>query len=533
MEEIPTRRRIRHPWWIAAAVSGVVIAGLVAVVTALIPLSSEAARVRLIAALSERLQGEADLREFHIRVFPSLRAEGRGLTIRHHGRHDVPPLISIEHFSAEGSLRGLLRKHVSRVTLDGLDIEIPPDRNRVDKKTDGPDEDKPGAPSQQSDAARTLVIDELRSVKARLAIIPSEAGRPPRVWDIHDMRMTSVSADGAMPFEATLTNAVPPGEITTHGSFGPWQSAEPGGTPLEGTFTFNDADLSVFKGIAGILSSHGTFGGVLERIDIHGQTETPMFEVKAGGHPVPLRTQYHAIVDGTNGNTILERIDASFLKTSIVAKGAVVGKPGKEGRTVTLDVKIDKGRLEDVLKLAVKSSSPMVGGLRLATTFVLPPGDQDVVQKLRLNGRFAISDGRFANLDVQNKINELSQRTQGKDPAQPEAKVSSRFSGAFRLGGGTLAIPEVTFDVPGAAVRLAGKYDLVPETLDFQGTLFTDAKVSQMVKGFKSLILKIVDPLFRREGGGASIPIRISGNRQNPTFGLDKGRVFSHKRKLS
>ena len=113
------------------------------------------------------------------------------------------------------------------------------------------------------------------------------------------------------------------------------------------------------------------------------------------------------------------------------------------------------------------------------------------------------------------------------------AKVSSRFTGAFRLGSGTLAIPEVTFDVPGAAVRLAGKYDLVPETLDFQGTLFTDAKVSQMVKGYKSILLKIVDPLFRREGGGASIPIKISGNRENPTFGLDKGRVFSHKRKLS
>ena len=533
MDEVTTRRRIRHPWWIAAAMGGVTIAGLFALVATVIPLTSEAARVRVIAALSERLQGEADLRELHIRVFPSLRAEGRGLTIRHHGRHDVPPLISIEHFTAEGSVRDLLRRHVSRVTLDGLDIQIPPDRNRVDKKNDETSEADPGAASRQPDAARTLVIDELRSVRARLAIIPAEADRPPKVWDIHDLRMTSVSPDASMPFEATLTNAVPPGEITTHGSFGPWQGPEPGATPLDGTFTFNDADLSVFKGIAGILSSHGTFGGVLERIDIHGQTETPMFEVKAGGHPVPLRTQYHAIVDGTNGNTILERIDASLLNTSIVAKGAVVGKPGQDGRTVTLDVKIEKGRLEDVLKLAVKSSSPMMGGLRLTTTFVLPPGDQDVVKKLRLNGRFAISDGRFANLDVQNKINQLSQRTQGKEASEPVAKVSSRFTGAFRLGGGTLTIPEVTFDVPGAAVRLAGKYDLLPETLDFQGTLFTDAKVSQMVTGYKSILLKIVDPLFRREGGGASIPIRISGHRENPTFGLDKGRVFSHKRKLS
>ncbi len=374
------------------------------------------------------------------------------------------------------------------------------------------------------------MIDELRSVKARLAIIPAEAGKGPKVWDIHDLRMQSVSLDAAMPFEATLTNAVPPGEIATRGAFGPWRGPEPGATPLDGVFTFDRADLSVFKGIAGILSSHGTFGGVLARIDIHGETDTPQFEVITGGHPVPLHAQYHAIVDGTNGNTILERIDASFLKTSLVAKGGVIGKPGKDGRTVTLDVTIDKGRLEDVLKLAVKANSPMTGALRLKTAFVLPPGDVDVVRKLRLNGRFAIDDGRFKNLDVQGKINELSQRGHSKEqrPDVPST-VASRFTGAFRLGGGKLSLPDVTFDVPGAGVRLAGAYDLVPETLNFTGTLFLDVKVSETTTGFKSVLLKIVDPLFRREGGGSAIPIKITGSRANPSFGLDRGRVFKRK----
>ena len=373
-----------------------------------------------------------------------------------------------------------------------------------------------------------MVIDELRSVKARLAIIPSEAGKGPKVWDIHDLRMTSVSVGQAMPFEATLTNAVPPGEIVTRGSFGPWQGPEPGETPLDGTFTFDRADLSVFKGISGILSSRGTFGGELARIDVHGETDTPLFEVKAGGHPVPLHTRYHAIVDGTNGNTILERIDASFYKTSIVAKGDVVGKPGIHGRTVTLNVTIDKGRLEDVLKLAVKADkSPMEGALRLTTSFVLPPGDQDVVKKLRLKGRFVIADGRFASPEVQQKINELSRRTQRPDAKPVTAeRVASQFTGAFELGGGTLTIPEVTFEVPGAGVQLAGTYDLVPETLDFRGTLLTDAKLSEMVTGFKRVFLKIVDPLFGREGGGSAIPIKISGKRDNPSFGLDRGRVF-------
>ena len=440
----------------------------------------------------------------------------------------MPPLISIEHFAAEGTFGGLLKRHVALVTLDGLDIEIPPDRNRsVDKGDEetGRAERRPDETSRGG-AARTLVIDELKSVGDKLAIIPAEAGKGPKVWNIHDLHMTSVSLDRAMPFEATLTNAVPPGDIVTRGSFGPWQSPEPGATPLEGTFTFDHADLSVFKGISGILSSHGTFGGRLSRIDVHGDTETPMFEVKAGGHPVPLRAKYHAVVDGTNGNTLLEQIDASFLQTSIVAKGGVVGTPGKEGRTTTLNVVFDKGRLEDVLKLAVKADAPMTGALRLMTSFVLPPGDVDVIKKLRLNGRFAIADGRFKNVDVQGKINELSQRSQGQNTQQAARQVSSKFTGAFRLGDGRLTIPEVTFDVPGAGVR-RGTYDLVPETLNFKGTLFLDVKVSQTVTGFKSVLLKIVDPFFKREGGGSAIPIKISGQRDKPSFGLDRGRVFS------
>src|SRR5439155_325019 len=81
-----------------------------------------------------------------------------------------------------------------------------------------------------------------------------------------------------------------------------------------------DADLSVFKGISGILKAHGQFAGTLDRIDVHGETDTPEFRVvKTGGQPVALHAAYHTIVDGTNGNTILEEIDASFLNTSLVA----------------------------------------------------------------------------------------------------------------------------------------------------------------------------------------------------------------------
>jgi hypothetical protein len=241
---------------------------------------------------------------------------------------------------------------------------------------------------------------------------------------------------------------------------------------------------------------------------------------------VPLKTKYHAVVNGTNGDTALEEIDASFLDTSLVAKGGVFDVKGAPGRRVTLDITIGKGRLEDVMRLAVNTPRPpMTGALQLNTKFELPPGDQDVVEKLQLDGRFAIMGGRFTNQDVQRKINELSRRASAKPLDEDPKRVTSDFSGRFILGGGMLTLQKLTFDVPGAVVQLDGRYGLRRGTLAFSGNLFMDAKLSQTTSGFKSLLLKVVDPLFRR-GGRTVVPIKVNGTRANPDFGLDVGRVF-------
>ncbi|HUK33690.1 MAG TPA: AsmA-like C-terminal region-containing protein [Vicinamibacterales bacterium] len=527
----------------AALITGILLVALgvvlVVAVAVLVPLSQDAARERLIAALSQRFDAKVELNELRLQVVPTIRAEGRGLTIRLRGRTDVPPLITVPHFSAEGSLLSFLNRHVSRVDIDGLDIEIPPDRDR-NAATDSVGGTRPPADDDSrgvdADFAHRVIVDELHAAGARLKIIPSEEGKPPKVWAIHDLRMKSLGIGRAMPFQATLTNAIPPGEIVTDGSFGPWRQDEPGETPLDGVFTFDRADLSVFTGISGLLEAHGRFGGKLERVDIHGETDTPQFRVvRTGGHAVPMHTVYHAIVDGTNGNTILEDVNAKILNTTIVAKGSVIGKPRVDGRTVSLDVTIDGGRLEDIMRMVVGTpKAPMTGGLRLKTRFVLPPGNADVVKRLRLDGQFSLTGARFTSAEVQQKIVELSRRASGKVRDNPEGasapNVTSKFDGRFKLGDGRLAIPDVTFDVPGAAVQLAGEYALLPETINFSGTLFMDVKVSDTTTGIKHVLLKLVDPLFKRDGGGSAIPIKIDGTRSDPSFGLDAGRVFSRKR---
>ena len=140
-----------------------------------VPVSSQNAREQFVAALADRLDAEVELQELRVHILPSLRAEGRGLTIRHKGRRDVPPLISVAHFSAESSVINLFRRHISRVDIDGLDIEIPPDRNRIDSDSAAASEDRAQPPGAGSNATGAFVVDELHSTSARLTIIPKDA----------------------------------------------------------------------------------------------------------------------------------------------------------------------------------------------------------------------------------------------------------------------------------------------------------------------------------------------------------------------
>ena len=530
--QAPKRRSlVKSPlFWSLTSLTGLVIVFAVMLVAA-IPLSSDTLRHRIVLYLADKLDSEVELGDLHLRAFPRLRVEGADLRIRRRGMADFPPLISIKSFHVEASIVGLYHKHVDHLRLDGLDINIPPSqvRDKVKQEAGDNTQSETGADERDAFTDGGIVVDRMDTNDARLIILPFKRDKTPKVWAIHNLHMRDLGAPHPWPFNATLTNGVPPGEIDVNGTFGPWQRKEPGDTPLNGVFDFAKADLSVFKGISGTLSSQGYFGGTLAKLEAAGDTDTPDFTIAVGGHPFPLYVQYQALIDGTNGDTRLKVIDAWFLSSYLHATGAVLDSPkGQKGRTVSLDVAMDKSRIEDVMKMVVKSASPpMVGGLKLNTKFLLPPGDNDVIDRLRLDGQFWISKARFTNYDVQGKIEELSKRGQGKTAEAAKPRVASDFQGRFKLGDGRLVIPEVSFDVPGARVELEGSYALKHETLDFKGQLLLDAKISQTTTGWRSLLLKVVDPLFKgKSGRGSAIPIKIGGSRSAPAFGLDVRRVF-------
>lgn len=470
--------------------------------------------------LAERLESDIELRGFSVDLFPSVRVRGEGLEVRHRGRGDVPPLVTIDSFEVDGGLLGLVRRprRFRSVTLAGLQINIPP--GGIDSKKDGEPARQPGE--------SPFIIGSLRADGAELRILPKDEGKEPKLFRIHALSMQSLGAVERMPFQAELTNPVPAGTIHTEGEFGPWQAPDPAETPVVGRYTFAGADLSTIEGIGGILESTGEFGGTLQRIAVKGETRTPDFRVDVSGQPVPLTTRFQAVVDGTNGNTYLNDVYATIRDTPLHAKGAVAGTRGVKGRTVTLDVTIEKGRIEDLLRLSVKGEPPMVGDVGLKTDFSLPPGKGDVVDRLHLQGRFDLA-GRFTSDEVQSKLGGMSARARGTEAAGGE-NVLSDLEGRFRLRNGVLALQDLSFAIPGATVRLAGTYGLKTEALEFDGTLRMQATVSEAAGGgIKGFLLKAVDPLFRKKGAGAVIPIKVRGTRSEPKFGLDVVKAITPK----
>lgn len=473
-------------------------------------------REALVEAVREKLDADVELQSFDADMFPLPRITGDGLRLRLRDQREKQPLIEIAHFDVQGGIWGLLQRprRFKSVTLDGLKISIPP-RSGHDRESGNV------AAAQMTEGP--IVIDQVISRNAELVLLPKQAGKEPRRFDIHDLRLKSVGFNRSMPFHATLTNPVPQGLIDAAGSFGPWRAAEPGDTPLKGHYAFKHADLNTIHGIAGTLSSEGEFSGKLGEIDVRGKTSTPNFSVDVGGRPVPLDTEFHAVVDGTNGDTYLKRVDAKFLDTALTASGAITGQPGVKGRTVKLDVHMDHGKIDDVLRLAVKSPHPVMNGaLALDTSLLIPPGSAKVADRLQLNGRFAIEQGRFTDPAVHTKLLTLSRRSQGKDVDAPAGRVLSNMRGEFSLKNGVARFKTLTFEVPGAGVDLAGDYGLRSEQLSFAGTLSMQATISEAAGGgVKGVLLKGIDPLFKKGGHGAVVPFRIHGSREKPEFGLD------------
>ena len=482
-------------------------------------------RTRVVETLSTRFKSPVELAELHVWIDGGLHAEGKGLKI--FGATDpnpslpgVQPLFQIDSFRFGSSVRSLFGEpmRLDTIFVDGLTMNIPPKNDRHQM-----------ANLRRRGGKMSIAVSHFVCTNTKLIINTDRPGKQPLEFDISQLKMNDIGPSRPLQFQATLVNPKPVGDIYSSGLFGPLNEFSPRDSAIAGTYFFSNADLGTIKGIGGILSSTGQYEGSLGRIEVQGKTDTPDFRLAVSGHPVPLHTDFHAIVDGTDGDTYLQPVKARVLNSSFTASGKIVKVTNPPGRDIDLNVELDKALIQDLLQLGVKTDPPVMSGtVEMVTSLHLEPGRGDISDRLKLSGRFHIPDGRFSNEKVQTKIDALSLRSQGQPKLLENASqiiIPSDLAGKFLLRDGILTFDSLHFQVPGTDANMTGRYSLDGRTFDFHGVLRLDAKLSQMTTGWKSILLKPVDPFFHKHGAGTELPFKVTGTKSEPHFGLD----FGHK----
>jgi hypothetical protein len=533
----PAAVRPQPPWWrrrwivwTAVGMVGVAIATLFGVEWGMRQIEPMLRR-KVVETLSARFNSPVELDRLSLSMSRGVVVTGGGLRILYlagptkpDARPNPPPMLSVDSFAFSTDWRELLRPttRLMSVKVRGLQVRIPP---KAERGVAMPDDLK-----RRGQPRLGIVVDTIECTDAKVVIETSKPDKKPLEFPISRLVLKDVGAMQPFNYEAVLVNPKPVGNVRSTGHFGPWQDDNPRDTPLDGSYEFTHAVLSSIHGIGGILSSTGKFVGTLGKIAVEGVTDTPDFRLDVSDHALALHTEFRAVVDGMTGDTRLDAVKARVGRSELTAAGAVtrsdgVRSGGVPGHTTDLQVVMERARIEDMLVLGLKANPTLMrGALALKAHILIPPGPASVSRKMRLDGTFAIRGAEFNDAKMQQKVDALSMRAQGKPRlanAQDAEVVASSMSGRFSQADGVVQIGELNYKMPGAQVQMEGKVELAGSTFEFHGKVRTEATASQMTTGWKSLLLSPFDKLLKKNGAGLELPIKVTGTRSTYDLRLD------------
>jgi hypothetical protein len=516
----PRQSHAGHRWWIKAlAAAGILLAIAAGILAYYFPFS----RKTVSESLLESFPGELKIDRFKVVYLPHPGCIAEGVAFRlKSGSVAVPPLVTIRKLTIQSSyLNFLVRPHlVSRIELDGLRVNVPLPMD---------------AGSLSSGQGTSVVtIGEVIAHDAVLNVARHD-DKTPLQFDIHDFSLESISAKAGASYRVDLRNPEPPGEIRSTGHIGPFQTRDFAETPASGEYSFDRADLSVFNGIAGVLSSKGKFAGSLGNLGVEGGADIPNFEVVHSGHALPLRARFVLAVDAINGDVVINNLTAMRGRTNIAVNGSVVHRDDMHGKFTSLNFTVRDGHIEDLLPIFVaghEHPSPLAGETNLTAQVTVPPSGKQFLEELALEGDFDISDGHFEKTKTKARVDKFSAAASGEKketqantpPADSTESVPAQLRGHVVLRSTIATMTDVSLSIPGAEANMHGTFNVISQKIDFHGTVRTSAGLSQQTSGIKSIFAKVLDPFFRKKGGTV-VPVVMNGTYRDPHFGLDLNPV--------
>src|SRR5579875_181096 len=280
----PPRGKIRWHLWIPSFV----IAGLM-VYIAVIAMNWPFTQQSLINVLQERSMRTVTIGRFSRTYFPP-GCSAEDIQFLHRKHKEKQPLITVRKLVLVTSYSRifLLRERLLLVRIINMHVIVPPNT---------PGQPNPVMPLTYSKSAPSIKIDRIVADGAILDFL-SSAGKKPYRLLIDKLRLDGIGDNLPMPYRTVISSQMPPGKIRSTGVFGTWNPKDPGSTPTQGNYTFENANLAAFGGISGTLFSSGNFKGTLRSIGVQGTANVPDFKVQDTSHQRQVAVAYRATVNG-------------------------------------------------------------------------------------------------------------------------------------------------------------------------------------------------------------------------------------------
>lgn len=455
-------------------------------------------------SLEEASSSTVTFKNFRATYFPHPGCVAEDVVFRRGAEQGIPPIIAIQKLTIQSNYLGLIAKRITRIRADGMHVFIPAEST-----------------NEKFSSSSDVTIGELIADNSTLQFGSHEPSKPATTFAVHELTLHGIGVGRATAFHVKLSNPDPPGEITANGKLGPWRLGRTNDTRVSGEYTFDHADLAALGGVAGLLSSKGKFDGTLARIAVQGDTDTPDFVVSGSSHKVDLKAPFDAFVSARSGDVQLNSVQSQFWSTKVIWAGSVARQGDNKSRVADLQMHSDNGRIEDLLKLFITAQkSPMTGITSFKAHIFLPSGNGQFLKKLQLQGDFGVGSGVFTTPETQKDVNKLSAEAT-RENAQDAATALSDLKGHVDLKSGVAKFSYLSFTVPGAFAIMQGTYDLISEKINLHGVLRLDSSLSNLASGPRALILKVLQPFFKRKSKGSKVAFKITGTYEKPSYGVD------------
>jgi len=507
------RKKVRSIWqeaplWVHISI--VAAGALLAIAVVLISANWPYRHRKIHAMLEDVLTSDVQFTGYHRIYFPRPGFEATGITIRRKtAPAGVPPLGHIDSMVVVGTWTDLvmLRQRVELVDVTGFHIIVPAIGGNENRQS------FPAGSAKEFSGPDTM-IERLIVHNSLLEVL--RHSDKPLLFPIKQVEIANLHKGEAFTYALDMQNPIPHGRILARGSMGPIRSRDFDATPLSGTFAFTGVKLQDVGEISGTLDSRGEYKGALRKMQVEASETTADFAV-TDGKPTRVDGTLQGSLNAANGDLQVHSINVKIGQTTIQAIGSIEGSPKK----TNLDITVNRGRAEDVMRPFIHDNVPITGPVSLKShAYLGPPGD-GFIARLRVSGSLDVPAEKVPDQETEKSLSAFSQRAQGKqkntgleaDPNAPPSQtdVLSSLAGSTKIENGIASTPHLRFRIPGAEATLAGTYRFHDNAVHLTGNLKMDTDISHTATGFKSFLLKPLAPFFKKKNAGAVIPIAVTG----------------------